>query len=127
VLRENNISNWTGLRFKSSLCPLSAVKLKLVRATCGKSTIMDKCLGGLLHPWGFFQFTQAQPLPPSHATNIVGRVYPEFFPSFNKVLSRERKNCKEILKRIDCLMRASRNYRKLRTLPHCPKDFCPGL
>ena len=44
---------------------------------------MDKSLGTLLHFWGVFQFTQAQPSP--HPTNNVGRVYPEFFPSFNFV------------------------------------------
>ena len=44
---------------------------------------MDKSLGTLLHFWGIFQFTQVQPSP--HPTNNVGRVYPEFFPSFNFV------------------------------------------
>ena len=43
---------------------------------------MDKVLG-YLHFWGIFQFIRVQPSP--HPTNNVGRVYPEFFPSFNFV------------------------------------------
>ena len=42
-------------------------------------TIMEKVLGHLRF-WSVLQFTQVQPLP-----NNVGRVYPEFFPSFNFV------------------------------------------
>ena len=51
----------------------------------GQATIMDKILGALLHFWGVFQFTQVEPLPSPHPTNNVGRVYPEFVPSFSFV------------------------------------------
>ena len=47
------------------------------------ATIMDQSLGTLLQLWELFQFTHDQPLP--HTTNNVGRVYPEFLPSFNIV------------------------------------------
>ena len=41
---------------------------------------MDKRLGTFLHLWGFFQFTQINPISPRLAhTNNTGRVYPEFF------------------------------------------------
>ena len=43
---------------------------------------MDKSLGTLLRFWGVFQFIQIHN-PSPHPTNNVGRVYPEFFPSFN--------------------------------------------
>ena len=49
-----------------------------------KNATMDKSLETLLRFWGVFQFTQVQHLP-SPPTNNVGRVYPEFFPSFNFV------------------------------------------
>ena len=49
----------------------------------GKTTIMDKSLGTLLHFWDIFQLTWVQPSP--HPTNNVGCMYPEFFPSFNFV------------------------------------------
>ena len=34
------------------------------------TTIMDKSLGTVLHFWGVFQFTQAQPLPSDHSTML---------------------------------------------------------
>ena len=37
--------------------------------------------GTLLHFWGVYQFTHAQPSP--HPTNNVGCVYSDFFASFN--------------------------------------------
>ena len=43
---------------------------------------MDKSLGTLLRFSGAFQFIQIHN-PSPHPTNNVGRVYPEFFPSFN--------------------------------------------
>ena len=80
----------------------------------GKTTIMDKSLGILLHFWGVFQFTQAQPSP--HPTNNVGRMYPELFSSFNFVhciglggggtQRKFRKGC-------TVLMREPRNDRKI--------------
>ena len=45
---------------------------------------MDKSVGTLLRFWGVFQFTDSFNTSP-HPTNNVGRVYPEFFPSFNFV------------------------------------------
>ena len=45
---------------------------------------MEKRLGTLLRFEGVFQFIQIHnPCP--HPTNNVGRVYPEFFASFNFV------------------------------------------
>ena len=74
---------------------------------------------------GRFQFTQVQPLP--SPTNNVGRVHPEFFPSFNFVWSGGRKNCKKISNRMHWFKREPRNDRKIWILQYCPKDFCPGL
>ena len=41
---------------------------------------MDKSLGTLLHFWGVFQFTQAQPLPSPHKQcwTRVSRFFSEF-------------------------------------------------
>ena len=65
--------------------------------------------------------------PSPHPTNNVGRVYPEFFPSFNFVYGWGRENCKKISKMMHCFKREPRNDRKICLLQHCPKDFCPGL
>ena len=42
--------------------------------------IVDKSLGTLLHFWGIFQFTQAQPLPSPHKQcwMRVSRIFSEF-------------------------------------------------
>ena len=50
-----------------------------------------------LHFWGVSNSNRSNPFP--HARNNVGRVYPEFFPSFNFVWSGGRKNCKKISNR----------------------------
>ena len=44
------------------------------------TTIVDKSLGTLLHFWGIFQFTQAQPLPSPHKQfwMRVSRIFSEF-------------------------------------------------
>ena len=47
------------------------------------TAIIDKSLGTRLHFWGVFQCTQSNPSP--YPTNNVGRVYPEFLPSFSFV------------------------------------------
>ena len=47
------------------------------------TAIMDKSLGTLLRFWGVFQYTQSN--PSAYPTNNVGRVYPEFLPSFSFV------------------------------------------
>ena len=41
---------------------------------------MDKSPGTLLHFWGIFQFTQVQPLPPTHKLcyTRVSRIFSEF-------------------------------------------------
>ena len=72
-----------------------------------KTAIMDKSLGTLLRFWDVFQCTQSNPSP--YPTNNVGRVYPEFLPSFSFVYGRGRENCKKISKRIYCFKREPRN------------------
>ena len=47
------------------------------------ATIMDKSLGALFVSGAFSNSHRSNPSP--HPTNNVGRVYPEFFPSFSFV------------------------------------------
>ena len=63
--------------------------------------------------------------PYLHPKNNVGRVYPEFFMSFNFVLGGGRENYKKISKRMHCFKREPRIW----ILQHRPKDFClnPGF
>ena len=56
---------------------------------------MDKSLGTLLRFLGVFQFTDSFNTSP-HPTNNVGRIYPDFFPSFNFVYGGGTENCKKI-------------------------------
>ena len=63
----------------------------------------------------------------SHPTNNVGRLYPEFFPSFKFVEGGGRQNCKKFSKRMHHFKSKQRNDRKVRILQYCPKDFCPRL
>ena len=93
------------------------------------TAIMDKSLGTLLRFWGVFQCTQSNPSP--YPTNNVGRVYPEFLPSFSFVYGEGggggREKCKKVSKRMHCFKREPRNDWKIWILKYCPKDFCPGL
>ena len=70
-----------------------------------------KVLGHFCISGAFTNSHRSNPSP--HPTNNVGRVYPEFFPSFNFVKGGERENCKKIPKRMHCLMREPRNDRKI--------------
>ena len=79
----------------------------------------------LLRFWGVFQCTQSNPSP--YPRNNVGRVYPEFLPSFSFVYGGGRKNCRKMSKRMHCFKREPRNDWKIWILKYCPKDFCPGL
>ena len=99
------------------------------------TAIMDKSIGTLLRFWGIFQWTQSgahnglltQSNPSPYPTNNVGRVYPEFLPSFSFVYGGGRENCGKISKRMHCFKREPRNDWKIWILKYCPKDFCPGL
>ena len=62
-----------------------------------------------------------------HPTNNVGRVCPEFFPSFNFVWGGGRENCKKISKGLHFFKREPRNDRKNMNIAVLSKDFCPGL
>ena len=59
-----------------------------------------------LHFWAFSNSHRSN--PSTHPTNNVGRVYPEFFPSFNFVHGGGRENCRKISKRMRCFMREPR-------------------
>ena len=72
-----------GQRMQGKRVKRKWIKEGLADGKPGKTTIMDKSLGTLLHFGGVFKFTWVQPSP--HPTNNVGRVYPEFFQSFNFV------------------------------------------
>ena len=50
--------------------------------------------------------------PSSHPTNNVGRVYAEFFPSFNFVYGGGRENCKKISKMMHCLKKGTEKWKK---------------
>ena len=88
-------------------------------------SIMDKSLGTLLHFWGIFQFTHAQPLasPRKHWWTRVSRIFSEF----QLCIGWGEGELQKISKRIHCFMREHRYYRKLWILHSYPKDFCPGL
>ena len=75
-----------------------------------------------LHLWAFSNSHGPNPSP--HPTNNVGRVYPEFFPSFNFVQGGGRENCRKISKRMRCFMREPRMTEKI-ILHYCRKDVCP--
>ena len=75
-------------------------------------------------------YTGPPPSPPRHSpnpTNNVGRLYPDFFPTFYFVQGGRRDNCKKISKRMYCFKREPRNDRKIWIEQYCPKDFSPGL
>ena len=89
-------------------------------------SIMDESLGGHFCISGAFSNSH-MPSPSPHATSNVGRLYPEFFPSFDFVLGGGRENCGKISKRMHCFMREHRYYRKLWILHCSSKDVCPRL
>ena len=67
-------------RLKQSLL-FSSLKRKTWGGTAGRvSYFMGKSLGTLLHFWGVFQFTQAQPLPSPHKQcwTRVSRIFSKF-------------------------------------------------
>ena len=78
----------------------------------------------LLHFWGVFQFTQAQPLPSPHKQcwTRVSRIFFRFL-----TLYRVGVNYKKISKRMRFFKRDRRNDAKVQILQYCPEDFCPGL
>ena len=63
-----------------------------------------------LHFWAFSNSHRSNLSP--HPTNNVGRVYPEFSPSFNFVQGGGRENGRKISKRMRCFMREPRMTKK---------------
>ena len=63
------------------------------------------------------------PTPSPQPQNNAGRMYPEFFSSFNFVSGGGRDNCKKISKRMHSFK--SREPRKYECCSTGPKDFCP--
>lgn len=93
---------------------------------------MDKMLGTRLHWWGVFQFTHINssfptPFPPLPHANNVGWMYPELFRVSILYRLGSGRELQENFEKDAWFYKATRNYRKLWTLRHCPRDSCPGL
>ena len=70
--------------------------------------------------------TPPSPPPLPHANN-VGWMYPEFFRVSILYRLGSGRELQENFEKDAWFYKATRNYRKLWTLRHCPSDSCPGL
>ena len=69
------------------------------------------------------------PTPPPHKQRWtrVSRLVAGFHHCIGGGRAGRREKCQIFSKRLHCIMRAPRNYRKLWILHHCPEDFYLGL
>ena len=89
---ESRKNNFTGLK-NTQNCLFSSHLLF--------RQLWTEVLGHFRVPGAFSNAHRSNPSP--HPTNNVGRVYPEFFPSFNFAQGVGGENCKKISKRMHCL------------------------
>ena len=91
---------------------------------------MDKSLGTLLHFWGVFQFTQAQPLPSPHQRcwTRASRIVSESQLCMGlKGGGGGGAEMEENFEKEALFDEGIQNDRKIWILHHCPKDFCLWL